>query len=691
MEEEPMFPVYRNGVLVSRHHNPFIAEEERLKLEAEFPDDEVLIIPQSRGKRKPKPPPPPPGPGPEEPPVEPPPDQPVPPTEVDTTPPGVPLSFSGRIDGRDVVLDWEAPADTDIRGYIVYKWNGAKWPIYDTLGADDNGIIPTEWREPAAPGALYRVSAFDEVPNHGPWTVSYTVPNVIIKPPDVVAPPSNRLARNKAFDINAPKYPEGTAFSTKAAAYYRELRTLGERAMLWQNPTELSKRGWKAVFERIQPFWHAATGGAYNTARNGLAFVEPLVITYHRTLDEFWLPFFVQYIMTFRLKMVSEWKLPNYLNQLNPGYRRLLDGYEPDRENTDEPWASSISEVLLAGALLGISEIFKANTDFPIAPFVRPAAELDPNLIPNGGNGKDDIMWGGHARYEQRLPARLDKWHIVPPLQAKTETNLGDLAEWIDHYVLAHNLGRFRAKYNLAPSEGRAAIFPFNRIGSHSFLARMYTLYKCAGVDKPNASAYLAEAERMRKAMFDNDFRLIQDSLAIKAEVHPRNFLASSGKARSESETDYMQPETYTGATDQLFVLCHIDDIPGFDEMFLRHVAARHAEYQNPSRTTAHSDVGGGQDRTVAPYGGGASFTMFSHGEESYNGVPEVGTRETKKWLKPTLERLTSYQSHALYGAYSDKLRALSEDLMVNGQLPKDSFKLLAGRFLSEAGLKRPS
>src|SRR5204862_534275 len=101
---------------------------------------------------------------------------------VDTIPPTVPTGLVGTaISANQIGLSWSPSTDdVGVTGYLVYD-------------ADTGGTIATTTTTSFAHSGLiagttynYRVSAFDAVPNHSPWTDPPV--SVTTLPPDTTAP-----------------------------------------------------------------------------------------------------------------------------------------------------------------------------------------------------------------------------------------------------------------------------------------------------------------------------------------------------------------------------------------------------------------------------------------------------------------------------------------------------------------------
>jgi len=95
----------------------------------------------------------------------------LPPPLVDTTPPSVPTNFTViPLTSTSIRLTWSPSTDNvAVTGYIIYN---AK-----TGGTITTRVGTTFTHSGLTPGSLhsYRVSAYDAVPNHSPWTEAVTV------------------------------------------------------------------------------------------------------------------------------------------------------------------------------------------------------------------------------------------------------------------------------------------------------------------------------------------------------------------------------------------------------------------------------------------------------------------------------------------------------------------------------------
>src|SRR6266513_3860163 len=106
---------------------------------------------------------------------------------VDTIPPTVPSGVVGTaVSANQIGLSWNPSTDNvGVTGYLVYDADtGSIIATTTTTSFTHSGLVP---------GSLvlgtthnYRVSAFDAVPNHSPWTDPPV--SVTMLPPDTTAP-----------------------------------------------------------------------------------------------------------------------------------------------------------------------------------------------------------------------------------------------------------------------------------------------------------------------------------------------------------------------------------------------------------------------------------------------------------------------------------------------------------------------
>jgi len=108
----------------------------------------------------------------------------------DSTAPSIPTGLTGKaLSQTRIRLTWTASTDNvGVAGYLVYNADtGSRIATTTTTSFTHSGLVPGTTHN-------YRVSAFDAVPNHSPWTDPPV--SVTTLPPDTTAPstPTNILA-----------------------------------------------------------------------------------------------------------------------------------------------------------------------------------------------------------------------------------------------------------------------------------------------------------------------------------------------------------------------------------------------------------------------------------------------------------------------------------------------------------------
>src|SRR2546423_8189142 len=101
---------------------------------------------------------------------------------VDTIPPSVPNGLVGTaVSANQIGLSWNPSIDNvGVTGYLVYDADtGSIIATTTTTSFTDSGLVPGTTHN-------YRVSAFDAVPNHSPWTDPPV--SVTTSLPDTTAP-----------------------------------------------------------------------------------------------------------------------------------------------------------------------------------------------------------------------------------------------------------------------------------------------------------------------------------------------------------------------------------------------------------------------------------------------------------------------------------------------------------------------